>query len=113
MPRTQSFTQSQLRKLRSEMEEDFARLLRSMTIGEASGSPSANEAWSTELQSEPDEMDVVLHDRAQNRLAAITAALRRFDSGAYGECARCGSRIGFGRLAVMPEATLCIACEGN
>ena len=112
MPKTQSFTPSQLRELRSEMEQDFSRLLRSMTIGQADDSYSITDAWSP-VQSESDELDAVLHERQQARLAAITAALRRFDTGTYGECARCGSRISFGRLSVMPEATLCRACGGT
>ena len=112
MPRTLSFTPSQLRELRSEMEADFARLLRSMTNGQADDSYSTPEAWSP-VQSESDELDAVMHERQQARLAAITAALRRFDTGAYGQCARCGSRISFGRLSVMPEATLCRACGGT
>lgn len=94
------------------MEEDFARLLRSITNGQADHSYLVNEAWSPE-QSAADELDAVVHERQQARLAALTAALRRFDSGAYGECARCGSRISFGRLSVMPEATLCRACGGT
>ena len=113
MPNTLSFTPSQLRELRSEMEEDFARLLRSMTGGQAYDSSSANDAWNAETQSEADELDAVLHERAQARLAAITAALRRIDTGAYGKCARCGRRISFGRLTVMPEATLCAGCGGT
>jgi RNA polymerase-binding transcription factor len=94
------------------MEQDFARLLRSMTNEQANGASSANEAWEPELQ-ESEELEAALHERAQARLAAVTAALRRFDTGAYGECARCGRRISFGRLAAMPEATLCIACGGT
>ena len=113
MPRTLSFTPSQLRELRSEIEEDFARLLRSMANEETYGSSSANDAWSSEPQSEFDELEAVLHERAQSRLAAITAALRRLDTGAYGKCARCGGRISFGRLTVMPEATLCAVCSGT
>ena len=94
------------------MEEDFARLLRSMTNEHEDAAYSTNDAWNPE-QSEADELDAVLHERKQARLAAITAALRRFDTGAYGECARCGSRISYGRLSVMPEATLCMACGGT
>lgn len=112
MPRTQSFTPSQLRELRSEMEVDFAQLLRSMTNGQEDGSYSADDAWSPE-QSESDNLDAVLHERAQTRLTAITAALRRIDTGAYGKCVRCGKRISFRRLSVMPEATLCITCGGT
>ena len=94
------------------MEEDFARLLRSMTTEQEDAAYSTNDAWNPE-QSESDELDAVLHERQQARLAAITAALRRFDTGSYGECARCGSRISFGRLSVLPEATLCRACGGT
>ena len=113
MPKTRSFTPSQLRELRSEMEEDFARLLRSMTNGQSFELPSDDGARRSEPQSDLDELDEVLHERAQDRLAAITAALRRLDTGTYGVCARCGSRISLGRLTVMPEATLCSACGGS
>jgi RNA polymerase-binding transcription factor DksA len=95
------------------MEEDFARLLHSMMQGQSNGASSVNRASHRQLRSEADELDAVLHHRAQDRLAAITSALRRFDTGDYGKCARCGSRISFGRLAVMPEATFCIACGGT
>lgn len=112
MPGTRSYTQSQLRELRSEMEEDFARLLSSMADGHADDSSLTDGAWNPE-QSESEDLDAVLHERQQARLAAISAALRRFDTGAYGDCARCGSRISFGRLSAMPEATLCITCSGT
>lgn len=112
MAGTQSFTPTQLRELRSEMEDDFARLLRSMTYGQSDNSYSNIDAPSAE-QSEPDELDALVHDRQQARLAAITAALRRFETGTYGMCARCGRRISFSRLSVMPEATLCTTCRGT
>jgi len=113
MPRTSAFSPSQLRELRTEMEQDFARLLRSMGNEQAATESWVNDAWSAESPSEPDELDAVLQERAHARFAAISAALRRIDTGAYGECVRCGSCISFDRLAVMPEATLCIACGGN
>lgn len=113
MPKTQSFTPSQLRRLRSEMEEDFARLLRSMVRGQENGASSARSTSHRQSWSEADELDAVLNERAQDRLTAITAALRRFDTGDYGKCVRCGTRIPFGRLTVMPEATRCIACGGT
>ena len=113
MPGTLSFSPTQLRELRSDMEEDFAGLLRSMAPAPEDSSSSPDDAWSPASPSESDELDAVLHERAQARLAAISAALRRLDTGAYGACARCGNRISFGRLSVMPEATLCIACSAT
>ena len=111
MPVTESFTPSQISALREEMEDDFAWMLRSMTNGQAYGPSSAPDAWRPEPQSGTDDLGAVLHERAQAHLAAITAALRRLETGDYGKCARCGNRISFGRLSVMPEATLCSACD--
>jgi DnaK suppressor protein len=108
-----SFTPSQLRQLRSGMEQDFARALRSIAPEHMNGASSSSGASTRQVRSESDEMDAVLHERAQARLAAVAAALRRLDMGDYGNCARCGARIPFGRLAVMPEATLCMACGGT
>lgn len=112
MSRTRSFTPSQLRALRSEMEVDFAKLLRSITTAEANDSHAETTAWSP-VQSESEELDALLQERTHARLTAVTAALRRLDTGAYGDCARCGTRISFGRLLVMPEATLCSGCGGT
>lgn len=95
------------------MEEDFARLLRSMTDGYSNGVSSPDDAWNADSQSDSDELNALLHERAQTHLTAITAALRRLDSGTYGVCVRCKSRISFARLTVMPEATLCVACGGT
>jgi RNA polymerase-binding transcription factor DksA len=78
------FSPSQLRELRVVLEKDFARILRSLSRREDSA--------------------------AQDHLAAVTSALRRIDTDTYGECTRCGERISFGRLLVMPETTLCITC---
>ncbi|MEP7347197.1 MAG: TraR/DksA C4-type zinc finger protein [Gemmatimonadaceae bacterium] len=113
MLKPQSFTPSQLRQLRSEVEKDFAWLLCSMTHTQANGASSVNRVSHLQSRSEADEFDAALQDQAQDRLAAVTAALRRLDTGGYGECARCGSRISFGRLAEMPEATRCTACGGT
>ena len=114
MTTAQSFTPWQLRELRSQMEDDFARVLRSATNREENQDEndafSSDGAWNPARRSASVHLDAVLHGSAQDRLAAISAALRRLDTGTYGECARCGNAISFGRLSVMPEATMCIAC---
>jgi DnaK suppressor protein len=48
-------------------------------------------------------------ERAQ--LVRIEAALQRLDEGRWGHCVGCGGAIAPKRLAVMPEATLCISCS--
>jgi len=50
---------------------------------------------------------------AQNRLARVEAALRRYDSDAYGLCVECAEEIGYARLLAQPEAPLCIDCQNN
>jgi phage/conjugal plasmid C-4 type zinc finger TraR family protein len=35
----------------------------------------------------------------------------RIAEGAYGICEECGQRIGEERLAALPEATRCVACQ--
>lgn len=55
--------------------------------------------------------DLALRDRAEHHLAAVDAALARLDAGTYGRCTGCGSPIDPERLAALPWAALCIACQ--
>ncbi|RRQ21789.1 TraR/DksA family transcriptional regulator [Thiohalobacter thiocyanaticus] len=48
--------------------------------------------------------------RAQDEYRRIQAALKRIDSGDYGDCLDCGDPIGAGRLNFDPAITLCLAC---
>lgn len=58
-------------------------------------------------------MALELRRRNQQRLRGIEQALVRIESGEFGECARCGDEIPEARLAVKPEAPLCVACAGG
>lgn len=81
----QSTSPAQLRELRSAMEDDFARLLCAMTEVQAQGSSPYHDASSPVLESGArEEVDDVLYQHSQGRLAAIAAALRRFDIDTYG-----------------------------
>lgn len=44
-------------------------------------------------------------------LQEVNDALRKFDEGTYGICARCGRPIAEKRLRALPEATHCIECQ--
>jgi DnaK suppressor protein len=72
----------------------------------------------------PDEMDIAssemslqfagrLREREQGLLAKIEAALRKIESGEYGECIVCGEQIGVARLRARPVAELCIDCKSE
>jgi len=48
--------------------------------------------------------------RRQLELQKIAAALRRIETGEYGDCVRCGEEIAIRRLDLDPAAPLCIVC---
>jgi DnaK suppressor protein len=50
-------------------------------------------------------------ERNSNRLREVRAALRRIDAGTFGICADCEESINPKRLAALPWASLCIACQ--
>ena len=49
------------------------------------------------------------HDR--DVLALVEEALRRIDSGSYGECVHCGEEMQIKRLDAVPWARHCIPCQ--
>ena len=48
--------------------------------------------------------------RRELELKKIAAALRRIESGNYGDCLACEEPIAIQRLTLDPAATLCISC---
>ena len=72
----------------------------------------------------PDEIDIAssevnlqfagrLREREQGLLAKIDAALKKIETGEYGECKVCGEAIGLARLRARPVAELCIECKSE
>jgi len=52
-----------------------------------------------------------LDEQGRREMAAIQAALARIDAGTYGICDTCGETISAARLAAMPMARRCVACQ--
>lgn len=50
---------------------------------------------------------------AENRLARVEAALRRYRHNEYGLCMGCEEEIGLARLKARPEAAFCVACQNH
>ena len=67
---------------------------------------------SKERAKELEDSEVVdaLGNEARSEIRKITAALQRMDSGDYGVCSECGSKIHAGRLEAYPYAEECIDC---
>lgn len=61
-------------------------------------------------QLEDNEVVDALGNEAREELAKISAALVRMDSGHYGLCADCGTRIAVERINAYPYAVECIDC---
>lgn len=51
--------------------------------------------------------------RRELQLARIEGALKRIESGEFGDCFVCGEPIDPRRLQVDPTATRCIGCQAN
>lgn len=55
--------------------------------------------------------DLALRDHNRILLEGVDAALGRLETGTYGACTSCGTRIGAERLEALPAAALCIDCQ--
>ncbi len=71
---------------------------------------SSAEQHPSELASETIglELDQSVQKHAELELAELEAAVKRVDSGSYGNCEACGKPISEARLEAIPTARLCI-----
>jgi DnaK suppressor protein len=56
---------------------------------------------------------LALKNRERDTLWQIDEALKRIDSGEFGECERCGEEIAEARIRAFPLTTLCIDCKSE
>ncbi len=111
-----ALTASELAELRTELERELARIVRSMQTSRDAARPVQLDQTSVGRLSRMDaiqnqHMSADLHSRQEARHALIVDALDRIAQGTYGRCLRCGTNIPFGRLIVFPEARTCAACS--
>jgi RNA polymerase-binding transcription factor DksA len=57
------------------------------------------------------QLDGAQEQRDRDELAQVTSALRRLDSGTYGDCVDCREPIALQRLLVQPAALRCAQCQ--
>jgi RNA polymerase-binding transcription factor DksA len=57
------------------------------------------------------EVDYTIKGIAEDEAQQVRLAMRRQATGRYGICDDCGQQIDPERLAVRPQATLCITCQ--
>jgi DnaK suppressor protein len=106
-------------RLAKELGATLRRKRSSLLLQEIVGSQNEVEPSLEDRESELEEsaqkdrmtrLESRLTERGQTLLRQIDDALERIDAGTFGECERCGSDIGPGRLKAMPTAALCIDC---
>lgn len=61
--------------------------------------------------SERQDLSFMTRERVAARVNQLSTALRRLHEGRYGLCERCGGVIEPARLAALPEAATCRACQ--
>ncbi|MDD5082180.1 MAG: TraR/DksA C4-type zinc finger protein [Dehalococcoidales bacterium] len=59
------------------------------------------------------EKQIALEKRLRAELAEIEWALRKFETGTFGLCEKCGQAIDPARLEALPQARLCMKCKAQ
>jgi DnaK suppressor protein len=113
-PRPRRLTKTQLKKLERELRRECAQLERTLAKAAGASTPlmSRRNGFPT-LDDTDGGLPVMLEARTLGRHESVVAALRRLETGTYGQCLGCDRSIHFERLSVMPEATHCIACGSH
>lgn len=101
-------------KIKSQLEERLTILnARVHDIEEDLREPADPDFAEQATEAEGDEVLEGLEESALHEIAQIKAALKRIESGSYGDCATCGEPIGEKRLAILPHAAQCISCASK
>ena len=108
-------TESQIAEFRDELEQQFAKLKKSMTVTDEALKIVELDQGAVGRLSRMDSLQSQglakgLRERESARLGLIQEALRRLDAGTYGVCIVCGGAVAAERLFVFPESGTCVRC---
>ncbi len=101
--------------LRARLRGDVNQLANAAlkkTRSETNGDLSSMPIHMADLGSDNFEQEFTLSlmENEEGTLDAIETALERIESGSYGECEECGTKIPKTRLNAIPYAPLCVKC---
>jgi len=111
-----------LKKLRSSLEDERKRLTEELEQLRASGQQPGDERREgspfgkrEEEATESFELEkrLALEKRTRGQLADVEHALKKFDEETYGFCDICGQAIDPARLEALPQASLCLDCKAK
>ena len=98
--------------VRAALEERRAALRAELaTAIEAPGQMTYGSQAAAASQVFAQQRDLALREKATRDLAMVDGALARLDDGTYGRCIDCDGPIAPDRLAALPWAERCIACQ--
>jgi RNA polymerase-binding protein DksA len=111
-------TQTHLTSLRDMLNYRLVELRAEVHAAQQARMPS-DDSGTREVADRKDEttqqqlehLDDAQEQRDLDELAEVESALRRLDSGTYGDCADCGDPIPLQRLRVQPAAHRCASCQ--
>lgn len=113
-------TQTHLTKLREQLlfrQHELNAEIRAAEVARKEPPPVADHEVTDQkdeaVQRQSAELDEAQEQRDIDELALVQAALRRLDSGTYGDCDDCGAAIPLQRLLVQPAALRCAACQAK
>lgn len=111
------FPKSLLEPIRRFLESELVKLKR-VEKNIRKDDPFSDDTRNSRNSQEEDVDEQIGHFDAEvkvnfvkKQLAQFRTALSRMKIGKYGVCEKCGKMIDTDRLAVRPEATICIDCE--
>jgi DnaK suppressor protein len=114
----QKFPSEVLSELRKHLEDEKTRINDRLAQVVAQDPFTDPERANDNAASDSEASEESSHDRfsamadeLKTRLDDIDNALLRIADGTYGFCINCAQMIDTDRLAILPTATLCLACE--
>jgi DnaK suppressor protein len=113
------WTKAELDEVRSDLNEDRARLRLELNLAEHevhdlmrdAGDGAGNDPADVGSATFERDHEMSLANNARDMLSQTERALLRIDDGSYGVCESCGQPIGKMRLMAFPRATLCLSCK--
>lgn len=96
-----------LLKLRDDLRVEVAQLKESVALD---GTGYTNHQADDATQAFDQAKDLALRTRSERTLRLVEDALRKLDTGTYGQCENCGKAIDLARLEAIPYTPLCLAC---
>jgi RNA polymerase-binding protein DksA len=119
LPGEKPWTQAELDEVISDLNDDRARVVRTLSAQEAelaglmrdAGDGAGHDQADMGATSFERDQELTVLNNEREKLAQIDRALARIADGSYGICESCGNPIGKGRSMAFPRATLCLTCK--